>query len=190
MPFKTIDTMTLEEQFDLLNKFDALPSKVKMFIWEESKDLFDAYLEYGVFRFSLAVASEVTLIEKCESPIEQLMILAIDRHFLRNIHFINWQSQAQINANGKEYRVDILLTYTLDRIEEHHSCKYLVVECDGHNFHEKTKQQAQKDKERDRNLQIAGYPVLRFTGSEIWKNPMKCAEEIETFIDSSLISRG
>lgn len=55
--------------------------------------------------------------------------------------------------------------------------KKLVVECDGHEFHERTKEQAKRDRERDRRLQKAGYRVFRFTGSEIWRNAHKCAHE-------------
>jgi len=44
----------------------------------------------------------------------------------------------------------------------------VVVECDGHNFHEKTKEQAQRDKERDRFLQDAGWKVYRFS-LPFWK---------------------
>jgi len=55
---------------------------------------------------------------------------------------------------------------------------YVVVECDGHEFHERTKQQAAHDKKRDRDLQRQGYAVLRFTGSEIWKSPTTAAREM------------
>ena len=58
---------------------------------------------------------------------------------------------------------------------------WFVVECDGHEFHEKTKPQAAKDKERDRRIQSDGYPILRFTGSEIWNDPYSVAEEIYHF---------
>jgi very-short-patch-repair endonuclease len=50
-----------------------------------------------------------------------------------------------------------------------------VIECDGHDYHERTKQQAQHDKARDRYFQSLGLIVLRYTGSEIHKNPMKAA---------------
>lgn len=54
----------------------------------------------------------------------------------------------------------------------------LVVECDGHAFHEKTKEQAQHDKARDRAMVSNGVRVLRFTGSEIFRDSNKCAIEI------------
>ena len=45
----------------------------------------------------------------------------------------------------------------------------MAIECDGHDFHEKTKEQAQRDKEKDRILQANGWLIARFTGSEIYK---------------------
>lgn len=54
----------------------------------------------------------------------------------------------------------------------------VAIECDGHDFHEKTKQQAARDKRRDRELTFLGMPVLRFTGSEIWAGPTACARPV------------
>lgn len=47
----------------------------------------------------------------------------------------------------------------------------VAIECDGHDFHEKTKEQAAKDKKRDREFQKLGYVILRYTGSEIVNTP-------------------
>jgi very-short-patch-repair endonuclease len=52
-----------------------------------------------------------------------------------------------------------------------------VIECDGHDYHERTKEQAARDKSRDRALATAGLTVLRFTGSEIWTRPRDCADQ-------------
>jgi hypothetical protein len=54
----------------------------------------------------------------------------------------------------------------------------LIVECDGHDFHERTKAQAAKDRSRDRAACLGGIEVLRFTGSELWNDPWKCAGQI------------
>ena len=67
-----------------------------------------------------------------------------------------------------KYRVDFLVDFEFNRHEK------IIVECDGHAFHEKTKEQAQHDKKRDRELQALGYRVYRFTGSEIWKTRGQC----------------
>lgn len=59
-----------------------------------------------------------------------------------------------------------------------HRYDTLVIECDGHNFHERTKEQAAHDRARDRWMQSAGFPVFRFTGSEIYRDPMGCANQV------------
>jgi hypothetical protein len=54
----------------------------------------------------------------------------------------------------------------------------LVVECDGHDFHERTKEQAARDRSRDREGQLAGFTVFRFTGSELWRDAWGCAGKV------------
>lgn len=58
----------------------------------------------------------------------------------------------------------------------------VVVECDGHDFHERTKEQARHDKQRDRTMQRDGLTVFRFTGSEIYSDPEVCAREVITHV--------
>ena len=77
--------------------------------------------------------------------------------------------ERQIDIGG--WRVDFL-------IHTHGFSPKLIVECDGHDFHERTKEQAAKDRARDREFQANGYTVFRFTGSEIWRDPCKCADQI------------
>jgi very-short-patch-repair endonuclease len=48
------------------------------------------------------------------------------------------------------------------------------IECDGHDFHERTKEQAAQDKSRDRWLQQQAIMVLRF----IWAQPEICAHQV------------
>jgi very-short-patch-repair endonuclease len=54
----------------------------------------------------------------------------------------------------------------------------VAVECDGHDFHERSKEQAAKDKSRDRELASMGIQVMRFTGSEIHRDAPKCVREV------------
>lgn len=70
-------------------------------------------------------------------------------------------------------RVDFLISYPFfgEMIE-------IVVECDGHDHHDITKAQARRDRKRDRDLQALGFMVLRFTGSELYGEPSKCAAEV------------
>jgi very-short-patch-repair endonuclease len=46
------------------------------------------------------------------------------------------------------------------------------------NFHERTKQQAAQDRARERTIVRHGYIIHRFTGSEVYRNPRKCVEEV------------
>lgn len=64
--------------------------------------------------------------------------------------------------------------------------KGIVIECDGHDFHEKTKEQAQHDKSRDRFFVSKGFTVLRFTGSEIFRDTSGCIEEIEQIVQTKM----
>ena len=70
------------------------------------------------------------------------------------------------------YRVDFMVRFFDEKF---------IVECDGHDFHERTKQQAQHDKQRDRFLQAEGFKVFRFTGSEIWSG-LEWVDEIRAEI--------
>jgi REase_MTES_1575 len=54
----------------------------------------------------------------------------------------------------------------------------LAIECDGHQWHERTKQQAAYDRARDRALLRSGFTTVRFTGSEINRDPNQCAREL------------
>lgn len=49
-------------------------------------------------------------------------------------------------------------------------------------FHQKTKEQVQKDNEREYDLKMAGYEILRFSGTQIFNNPIKCAEDTYNYI--------
>lgn len=58
----------------------------------------------------------------------------------------------------------------------------LAIEIDGHDFHEKTKEQASRDKARDRSITRAGYQVLRFTGSDLYQGGYLVLAEIQDTI--------
>jgi very-short-patch-repair endonuclease len=74
------------------------------------------------------------------------------------------------------YRADFRVTNPFNK-------RSVIVECDGHLFHEKTKQQAAHDKKRDRYFAQEGHSLLRFTGSEIMNNSQECLTDIFKFLD-------
>jgi len=130
---------------------------------------------------------ETCLID-CESPVEQLLALALEEIDIVKTSFYNpfvdvvaVDPQQDVECNGKVYRTDFLIPviYKNQGIgTKKDARKIFVIECDGHEFHQKTKEQVEKDYQRVRDLQMEMYEVIRFSGTEIWRNPHKCAMEI------------
>jgi very-short-patch-repair endonuclease len=139
--------------------------------------------------------------ESCQSPIELMMYFALviigyqrftqvwldPKHSLWEPRLASMYDLISIQPQETigPYRVDFLVTIH-DRFFgpsgtnlRSHS---VIVECDGHDFHEKTKEQASKDKKRDRFLQKHGLAVLRFSGSDVWKDAFSHANEVIEFI--------
>lgn len=69
------------------------------------------------------------------------------------------------------YRADFLVVVDYGDI-----C--VAIECDGHEWHERTKQQASADRARDRALLRLNVNTLRFTGSDIFHDADACAVEV------------
>jgi uncharacterized protein DUF559 len=77
------------------------------------------------------------------------------------------------DANLHGYRADLLVV-----LERKKWVTWLAVECDGHDWHERTQQQAAYDRARDRALLQHGVITIRFTGSEINRDANQCAREV------------
>lgn len=87
-------------------------------------------------------------------------------------------TQAEVGS----YRADFLLA-----LNQWGGAASVVVEVDGHDFHEKTKAQAARDKKRDRAFVHAGLKVLRFTGSEVHRDPDATAREAWEQLDADVM---
>jgi very-short-patch-repair endonuclease len=131
--------------------------------------------------------------EKCESPIERILVAEFVRPWTGQAFDMRCDVLAPPSGSIEyveapplegvylwpqikigQYRVDFVAgVYRPGK-----PTSYAIVECDGHDFHEKTKEQAQRDKARDRYLAAQGYRVLRYTGSEIYRNPTIIWDEI------------
>ncbi len=148
------------------------------------------YLVDNVSLHLLALSSdaemnfEESLID-CESPIEQLLSLALENLNIKNIYKYNpfidvveIEKQKEIKCENKKYRVD----FCIPVIYKNQENKSFIIECDGHEFHQKTKEQVERDNTRMRDLQKQGYEVIRFSGTEIWHRPHKCASDILNII--------
>lgn len=126
----------------------------------------------GVNDFDAAIAQ---IEARAESPIERLLGVAIvraaERCRMMHDHILinGWVLECQ-SWIGRKYRADFELAPT--------SGAGIVVEADGHAFHEKTPEQAGNDRARDNWMQVRGYRVLRFTGTQITRHAERCALDV------------
>jgi hypothetical protein len=65
----------------------------------------------------------------------------------------------------------------------------LDVEADGHDHHERTKEQARRDRSRDRALTKADIGVVRFTGAEIYADAYGCVDELHEIVAAEVQRR-
>lgn len=131
---------------------------------------------------------------QCGSPIERILLarLIMDSPSREEgLHFNFYRTPAaypdliphpfggvdvHLQAQVGIYRADFLFTQQsrLNPAKDRH----LLVECDGHFYHERTRAQAKHDKRRDRYFASLGITVLRFTGSEIYTDVAAVVAEI------------
>ena len=62
----------------------------------------------------------------------------------------------------------------------------MAVECDGHEFHERTKEQAAHDRKRDRFFLERGLDLMRFTGFEIHRDADALAAQVVNHLKRKL----
>jgi hypothetical protein len=121
-------------------------------------------------------------IVNCESPIEQAFAFAMHFsgfqgciYFNPDVDIVAITNQPEITCGNKKYRVDFEVSVWYTKLNKAIS---FVVECDGHEFHEKTKEQVAKNNKRDRDLISEGYQVVHFSGSEIYNSAYRCVKEL------------
>lgn len=121
-----------------------------------------------------------------KSPIEHLFYIALmaqcraqcikvvrerpDPATVRGLVCVEAQKQV-----GK-FRVDFVVSQ--HRIGPDDCCGPVVVELDGHAFHDKDKHQRAYEKGRDRFLVRSGFRVLHFTGAEVCADPFRVSFEV------------
>lgn len=126
------------------------------------------------------------------SPVEQLFYIEwYSRWFLSSDHEdlpFYLDQQYKDKSTGK-YVIDFQADFLAILINTDRGLRFsdkairsieqpkLGIEIDGHIWHEKTKEQVQYHKKRERFLIANGWKLLRFTGSEVYKDPAKSLDE-------------
>lgn len=128
-----------------------------------------------------------------QSPIEDLFWIALKTLCEANYEPFNpdpdgpneWPHGVYLSPQTK------LGTYTVDFVVsrepflEVQRCQPIIVELDGHAFHDKDKKQRAYEKARDRYLVKHGYRVLHYTGSEIVADPFRAAHEVLVMLNAA-----
>ena len=160
-----------------LNNFLKLPKECQMLFFA----LLDSPLDkYGINSFYDFVVGNEFDYSDCESPIEIMLAMAFDfitftRACPINDYYI--ERQENINTQSRNYRADFVFHDLTSNVQ-------IVVECDGHDFHEKTKEQVKRNNERDYDLKMSGYEVIHFSGSEVFESPLNCAYKVFKYAES------
>ena len=96
----------------------------------------------------------------------------------------SYQTQCQIGSHRVDFYVELHTWFRGPQKAR------VLVECDGHDYHDRTKEQASQDRKRDRELAAAGYTVLRFTGSDIWGDPCGCVKQVFDYLQGEVSREG
>lgn len=123
------------------------------------------------------------------SPIEQIFYVGnyINDVSGRNF-FIELEPQKEILINGthKKYRVDFFVSVFIeeDKDKFYDLIKPIVIELDGVEYHSR-KKQINNDYERENELKLQGYDVIRFTGSQVYNDVFSCLDKVCKLIQLS-----
>lgn len=175
-----MDKEFLEYQID---NFDKLCHRAKEIIFE---GLITGNNKFKKLFEQCGIAQDIV----DSTPIEQILYFSLPLYW-KIENGIQIYPQKEIICNGHTYKVDIYIEYVRANADEN---KYsmlkhpLVIECDGYEYHS-SKEQMQYDYERENNLKLAGYNIIRFTGSQIYSNSQKCIAIIEQTILNAITNK-
>lgn len=117
------------------------------------------------------VRNSAEKLRKCESPAEARMLIHL-HHEVGNLSEV----ETQFPLCDGDFRADLACLGPEPVL--------LAVEVDGHEWHERTKDQAERDKARERRIVSSGWAIARFAGSEVWRAPARCAREVKEMLSS------
>lgn len=109
--------------------------------------------------------SEQREANKCESPIETLLFEALLKE--------GYQVYTQVPCGA--YRIDLAI---------YSGRRKIAIEADGKAYHS-SPEQVEHDKRKDWYLERNGWRVIRFSGSEIYRNSHKCVAEVEILMKNN-----
>lgn len=150
--------------------------------------------KYAGQSIQLEISDQITKLAvdrfRLKSPIEIVFLawwVALRRMFLDEYGFVYalWLSpQREVTLAGAKYVLDFQVDPICFQSELERAkligveFPLIGVELDGHDFHERTKEQATYRNKRDRELQQAGWRVYHISGSELYRDPVDVVGDI------------
>lgn len=129
-------------------------------------------------------------LDMCESPIERIfgaaLLLSLELAWRGGCVLCSPADESRLAEKHellvmpqypwKNYRIDFVIRMP------NFGKQFVFIECDGHDFHERTPDQAARDRAKDREIQAEGIPILRFTGREIYRDLGRCVDQVYNFL--------
>ncbi len=177
---RELDNLNISTASSKVSLFDCLPDRAKEVFFATIKELAKREDKRLCEICSLWMEDYY----ECKSPIEKIFMIAMNFVYIlradelkeNDVGFFIFP-QCEIECERKTFYSDFYIC--IDRIGEEVS---VLVECDGHDFHQKTKKQVEYDNEREYEIKKQGYDILRFSGSQIYNNPFKCANDVFDYL--------
>jgi len=175
---------------EITELIETTTTSEKLNISNEKADILDEHYSddklCGNCRYKLSYNC-LTCIFELQSPLERKLFLELKQEHVKfqTQYPLNWKGE-NISIEGKTYdnpknNFKEVLT-VVDFYIEKRGVK-LCVYTDGHTYHERTEEQAQRDKRIDRKLQELGFKVLRYTGKDVNENTETIVNEIKKWIE-------
>lgn len=191
-----------------LERFEHLCHQAKyyLFEWIIDEDQRESFIN-AVVNYDILDCYKMT-------PIEQIFYICYYKNTYEFFHFdfyddvylihsdypfyaMLWEElrpQEEVIINNKKYIIDFILDFSRKSINSNdylypglNDLKY-AVELDGFEYHS-SKQQVNHDYEREQDLLAAGYKVIRFTGSQIYKDPFECVDKFFKIVKKDIGDR-
>lgn len=169
----------------------TIPKNISEFLTRASKDV--GRIEQDYFSQEMYVQIIELGGRGISSPIEQAFFIAM--HVMCRAHYLPINQDPELIDGKPSFPSGVYMSnqFQLDlyKIDFHVShCRAIgpktstvLVELDGHDFHDRDKHQRSYEKARERYIARAGRVLLRYTGSDVMKDPYRVAHEVMDTIE-------
>lgn len=199
----------LQELFDIINypeencsEFTQLCEKAKLLIFdaliyglkdEDRQEFIDLLRMYEILGDEMTPVEQIFWVSywiysvnlkeyhNVNENFDEILPVPINLLFIEEI-----TPQKEIIINGRKIKPDFVIDFSRKNIKNEYiypifkDLKY-VIEIDGFEYHSK-KQQLNYDYERENLLKLNGYNVIRFTGSQVYRKPYNCVNDLITIV--------